>query len=80
MTVTNGRASSAALDGLHAAIADVLSAQLKGDNVDTKLLAVAIKFLKDNGIDAPATSPRFSGIVDELNRLNVDDDPAHLTN
>jgi hypothetical protein len=47
--------------------------------LDTKLLAVAIKFLKDNGIDAPATSPRFSGIVDELQKLNVDS-PDFLTN
>lgn len=40
--------------------------------VSPKLLAVAIKFLKDNGIDAPATSPRFSGILDELKQLNID--------
>jgi hypothetical protein len=46
--------------------------------LDTKLLAVAIKFLKDNGIDAPAASPRFNGIVEELQKLNVDD--TFLTN
>jgi hypothetical protein len=38
-----------------------------------KTLAVAIKFLKDNGIDAPASATRFNGIVDELRKLNVDD-------
>jgi 5S rRNA maturation endonuclease (ribonuclease M5) len=38
-----------------------------------KLIAVAIKFLKDNGIDAPANSPRFSPLLDELKKLDVDD-------
>jgi hypothetical protein len=73
------RASSDALDALHAAVADVLTAKLKGDGVEAKDIAVAIKFLKDNGVDAPATSPRFSGIVEELKNLQVDD-PSFLTN
>jgi hypothetical protein len=38
-----------------------------------KLLAVAIKFLKDNGVDAPASSKRFSPLIEELENLNVDD-------
>jgi hypothetical protein len=45
--------------------------------LDTKLLAVAIKFLKDNGIDAPAASPRFDGIIEQLANINVDDLPAN---
>jgi hypothetical protein len=44
-----------------------------------KVLAVAIKFLKDNGIDAPASAVRFTGIVDELRNLNVDD-PNFMAN
>lgn len=44
-----------------------------------KLLAVAIKFLKDNGVDTAETSPRFNDLVEQLNELQVDD-PAFLTN
>jgi hypothetical protein len=38
-----------------------------------KLLGVIRAFLKDNGIDAPASSPRFSGLVDQLRDLRVDE-------
>jgi hypothetical protein len=38
-----------------------------------KLLGVIRAFLKDNGIDAPASSPRFNGLIDELRDLNVED-------
>lgn len=42
--------------------------------LDTKLLAVAIKFLKDNGVDAPAASPRINALVDQLRDLKIDDE------
>lgn len=67
------RASSDALDALHALVAETIAKSLRGDNVEAKDIAVAIKFLKDNGIDAPASSPRFSGIVDQLKNLDVDE-------
>lgn len=41
-----------------------------------KLLAVIRAFLKDNGIDAPASAPRFDGLIRELQTINVDDLPA----
>lgn len=39
-----------------------------------KLLGVIRAFLKDNGIDAPTTSERFSPLVEQLRGLNVDED------
>jgi hypothetical protein len=38
-----------------------------------KLLAVIRAFLKDNGIDAPAASPRFNNLINELQNLSVDE-------
>lgn len=71
--VNVSRASSDALDALHAAVAASLAEALKGDEPDLKAIAVAIKFLKDNGIDAPATSPRFNALLDTLKDLRVDE-------
>lgn len=45
-----------------------------------KLLAVIRAFLKDNGIDAPASSPRFNGLVDELRNLKVDEQDSAWAN
>src|SRR5690349_14565360 len=36
-----------------------------------KLLGVIRAFLKDNGIDAPTTSERFSPLVEQLRNLDV---------
>ena len=70
------RASSDALDALHAKVAEVLKDAVSSGEADNKILAVAIKFLKDNGIDAPASSPRFSGLIDELKNLDVHEDAS----
>jgi hypothetical protein len=43
-----------------------------------KTAAVAAKFLKDNGIDSPATSPRINALADQLGNLDFDEPPAHL--
>lgn len=40
------------MEVLHALVARVLSEQLKGDEVTPAMLSTAIKFLKDNGIEA----------------------------
>lgn len=87
----SNRASSDTLDGLHALLAEAQAealarnlerSRLPKDNkdyepLDTKLVSAAAKFLKDNGVDAPATSPRFSTLVDQLSSLNVDELPAN---
>ncbi len=45
-----------------------------------KLLGVIRAFLKDNGIDAPASSPRFNGLVDQLRDMDVDESDAKWAN
>lgn len=66
------RASNEAMDSLHALVAKMLAEGVAEG--DPKAIASAIQFLKNNGIDAPATAPRFSGIVDQLANLNVGDE------
>lgn len=44
-------ARSDQLEALHATVATVLAAQLAGDDVSPQMLAQAIKFLKDNGVE-----------------------------
>lgn len=44
-------ASMGSLEGLHALVAEVLTEQLKGQEVTPQVLAQAIKFLKDNNIE-----------------------------
>lgn len=38
-----------------------------------KLLGVIRAFLKDNGIDAPASAPRFNALVDKLRDLDPEE-------
>lgn len=38
-----------------------------------KLLGVIRAFLKDNGIDAPAASQRFSPLVEQLRDMEIED-------
>lgn len=40
-----------ALEVLHSAVADVLKTQLMEDDVSPQMIAQAIKFLKDNGVE-----------------------------
>ena len=93
------RASTDALDALHALMANSMTEELGRDldrarqpkvipdpcdetktiaNPDyaplsAKLLGVIRAFLKDNGIDAPSSSPRFNSLVDKLKDLKVDE-------
>jgi hypothetical protein len=45
-----------------------------------KLMAVIRAFLKDNGIDTPATSKRFDGLTSQLRDLDLDDVAAQRPN
>lgn len=45
--------------------------------IPASLLAVVAKFLKDNSIDTPATAPRISNLLEQLNRIQVDELPAN---
>lgn len=42
--------------------------------VSAKLFGVIRAFLKDNGIDAPAASKRFSPLVEQLKELEIGED------
>lgn len=66
------RASESALDALHAAVATVLKNGLARESPSPQLIAQAIKFLKDNGVDAPAKSARISELADALRDLDLD--------
>lgn len=71
------RASSDALDALHALVADTLTGEIKKargseDGISPQLISQALKFLKDNGVDAPASSPRFDSLAAELQDLDLD--------
>jgi len=49
------RASKEVLDGLHNAVATALADKIASGSATAGDLSAAIKFLKDNGIDAVAT-------------------------
>ncbi|SKB49830.1 hypothetical protein [Sphingopyxis flava] len=67
------RASENALDKLHELVAETLMAGLKAEQVSPQMIAQAIKFLKDNGVDAPASSKRVSNLEQALMELDPDD-------
>jgi hypothetical protein len=78
------RATDALLDELHALVAGTLKDDLaaareatdeagKKKPVPSSLILAAMKFLKDNGIDAPVSAPRFSSLVQELKDIDLDE-------
>jgi len=74
------RATEDILDGLHGLLAESLKEQLENyknsdEPIPPQLLAQCIKFLKDNGIDAPGREhTRVSTLADELDDINFDDE------
>ena len=78
------RAAESLLDGLHGLVAETLLEQIrearkpdengKPGVVPPQLLDKALKFLKDNGIDAPARKSMAVGtLADELADLDLDE-------
>lgn len=81
------RASSDLMDMLHGLVADglkqelerAMSARDEDDNpvpLNPQLLDKAMKFLKDNGIDAPKSSPKVDALASQLAGLDIDLDDA----
>lgn len=79
-----GRAGSDLMDMIHGLVADGLSQELRramsatdedGNPVpiNPQLLDKAMKFLKDNGIDAPKSSPKVDSLAAQLADLDLDD-------
>ena len=83
------RASEDVLDALHGLVAGSLKdeltearnkrdAQGKPVPIPASLILAAMKFLKDNGIDAPAKSPRLSGLASELANIDLEEAAQRL--
>lgn len=83
------RASDELLDTLHSLVAGTLADELKAARdakdengkpkpVPASLILAAMKFLKDNGIDAPASSPRLGTLASELKSLDLDEESGAL--
>jgi hypothetical protein len=79
------RAAPDLMDLIHGLVADSLKQELQrafdardeNDNpipINPQLLDKAMKFLKDNGIDAPAANKKVDLLADQLSKLNVDVD------
>lgn len=70
--MSTSRATEEALGALHGLLAETLTAQLvaareSGEPIPPALLGQVIKFLKDNGVDAPAaTSAKLDRLANAL--------------
>ena len=80
------RALESALDALHAMAADVLADELKRaikraeaepDSpdfaVNPQLIDKVLKFLSQNGVNAPVSAPRVDALAAQLADLDLDD-------
>jgi ABC-type Zn uptake system ZnuABC Zn-binding protein ZnuA len=71
------RASEDALGALHEAVATTLLAKVNSGEATAADLGAAIKFLKDNGIEAIATASNPLGKLADALPSFVDDDAEH---
>ena len=78
------RASADLMDMLHGLVADGLKQELERAmtatdedgsplSLNPQLLDKAMKFLKDNGIDAPKSSPKVDALAAQLADLDIDE-------
>lgn len=85
------RANADLMDLLHGLVADGLKQELvramnaKDEDgnpipINPQLLDKAMKFLKDNGIDAPKSSPKVDSLANQLAALDIDLDEAAAEN
>jgi hypothetical protein len=81
------RATDELMDELHGLVAqgilgELQAARAKRDEqgnpvpVPASLILAAMKFLKDNGVDAPVRSPRLSTLASQLKDLDFDGENA----
>lgn len=74
-----GKATEQQLGSLHGLLATAFSSEIKGyiergEAIPASVLAAASKFLKDNGIDAPARhNKELDALVTELEDLDFED-------
>lgn len=88
--MTTGRALEAALDALHGLVCEALTDELRRaiqmaesppEGIDPvpinpQLIDKVLKFLAQNGVNAPASSPKVDGLARELADLDLDDQGA----
>lgn len=85
------RATDDILDQLHGLVAGTLVDELraarnakdedgKAKAVPASLVLAAMKFLKDNGVDAPAKSARMTTLAAELGSLDLDEEAGRRNN
>jgi len=79
------RATNAELDALHALVARITAEELEAARKEAKksgedrkpvpvaLIKAAMQLLKDNSIDTPARSERFSDLASQLEALDLDE-------
>ena len=62
------------LETLHKLVAETITASLKGEEVSAPMIAQAIKFLKDNGIEPArdADNTALNTLVDAVNKIASD--------
>lgn len=83
------RAGSDLMDMLHGLVADGLRQELERAMVakdeegnplpiNPQLLDKAMKFLKDNGIDAPRSNKKQDALAGVLGQLDLDDEACRL--
>lgn len=77
----SGRATEQALDALHGLLAGVLKDELEAAMkaskeekvpVNPQLLDKVMKFLAQNGVDAPKSAPRVDELAQTLTDLDLD--------
>lgn len=77
--MADDRATENLLASLHGLVAQSLTAEIQrlvaeGEGITPSLIAQAIKFLKDNGIDAPAReNTHIDSLANELGDLDLDE-------
>lgn len=89
--VPSGRGTDTALDSLHGLVALTLQEQIEayrngmvkdGEGnklpIPAALIAQALKFLSDNGIDAPAALPRLDALKRALPKFDPEADTSVL--
>lgn len=66
------KATEQKLSDLHGLVADVLLAQLRGEWVSPQMISQAVKFLKDNGIEAGPENDAMNDLASKVQQFAED--------
>ena len=77
----SNKASAELLDALHGVVAEKLKARIMSGEATAADFGAAIKFLKDNGVEAdPLKSPAVTSLADSMPDFNDDGEAIHPLN